>query len=141
MVKKVKAKIELLVENAKRNEYIHNGISIALIGKTNVGKSSLLNLLAKKEKAIVTNIPGTTRDIIEVDLTINDIQMKLIDTAGIRDTNDQIESIGIKKSLEIIKESDFIIYLYTILNWRSYHSVYNLITYVLKSILSLLNYV
>ncbi len=113
-IKKVKEKIELLIENAKRNSYIHNGISIALIGKTNVGKSSLLNLLAKKEKAIVTNIPGTTRDVIEVNLTINDIPMKIIDTAGIRETHEQIESIGIKKSFGKIKESDFIIYIYSL---------------------------
>jgi len=113
-IKKVKEKIELLIKNAKRNSYIHNGISIALIGKTNVGKSSLLNLLAKKEKAIVTNIPGTTRDVIEVNLTINDIPMKIIDTAGIRETHEQIESIGIKKSFEKIKESDFIIYIYSL---------------------------
>ncbi len=113
-IKRVKEKIELLIKNAKRNSYIHNGISIALIGKTNVGKSSLLNLLAKKEKAIVTNIPGTTRDVIEVNLTINDIPMKIIDTAGIRETHEQIESIGIKKSFGKIKESDFIIYLYSL---------------------------
>jgi len=113
-IKKVKEKIKLLIENAKRNSYIHNGISIALIGKTNVGKSSLLNLLAKKEKAIVTNIPGTTRDVIEVNLTINDIPMKIIDTAGIRETHEQIESIGIKKSFGKIKESDFIIYIYSL---------------------------
>jgi len=113
-IKKVKEKIELLIENAKRNSYIHNGISIALIGKTNVGKSSLLNLLAKKEKAIVTNIPGTTRDIIEVNLTINDIPMKIIDTAGIRETDEQIERLGIKKSFGKIKDSDFIIYIYSL---------------------------
>ena len=113
-INKVKEKIKSLIENAKRNSYIHNGISIALIGKTNVGKSSLLNMLAKKDKAIVTNVPGTTRDVIEVNLTINDIPMKIIDTAGIRDTNEQIESIGIKKSFGIIKESDFIIYLYSL---------------------------
>jgi len=96
------------------NSYIHNGISIALIGKTNVGKSSLLNLLAKKEKAIVTNIPGTTRDVIEVNLTIDEIPMKIIDTAGIRETHEKIESIGIKKSFRKIKESDFIIYIYSL---------------------------
>jgi len=71
-------------------------------------------LLAKKEKAIVTNIPGTTRDVIEVNLNINDIPMKIIDTAGIRETYEQIESIGIKKSFEKIKESDFIIYIYSL---------------------------
>ena len=113
-ITKVKEKIKLLLVNAKRNSYIHNGISIALIGKTNVGKSSLLNMLAKKDKAIVTNIPGTTRDVIEVNLTINDIPMKIIDTAGIRETDEQIEIIGIKKSFEIIKDSDFIIYLYSL---------------------------
>ncbi|MBO6959531.1 MAG: tRNA uridine-5-carboxymethylaminomethyl(34) synthesis GTPase MnmE [Prochlorococcus marinus CUG1438] len=113
-IKKVKKKIESLIENSKRNSYIHNGISIALIGKTNVGKSSLLNLLAKKEKAIVTNIHGTTRDVIEVNLTINEIPMKIIDTAGIRETNEQIENIGIKKSFGKIKESDFIIYIYSL---------------------------
>ena len=71
-------------------------------------------MLAKKEKAIVTNIPGTTRDVIEVNLNINEIPMKIIDTAGIRETHEQIESIGIKKSFGIIKESDFIIYLYSL---------------------------
>ena len=111
-IKKIKNKIKTLIENAKRNSNVHNSISIALIGKTNVGKSSLLNLLAKQNKAIVTNIPGTTRDLIEVNLTINDISMKIIDTAGIRKTNEEIESIGIDKSFAIIKQSDFIIYLY-----------------------------
>ena len=110
----IKENIKSLIEKARRNSHIHNGISIALIGKTNVGKSSLLNLLSKKEKAIVTNIHGTTRDIIEVDLTINNIPMKIIDTAGIRETNEHIERIGINKSLEIIKQSDFIIYLFSL---------------------------
>ena len=110
----IKENIKSLIEKARRNSQIHNGISIALIGKTNVGKSSLLNLLSKKEKAIVTNIHGTTRDIIEVDLTINNIPMKIIDTAGIRETNEHIERIGINKSLEIIKQSDFIIYLFSL---------------------------
>ena len=113
-LKNIKEKIEILIENTKRNSYIHNGISIALIGKTNVGKSSLLNLLAKKDKAIVTNIPGTTRDIIEVNLTIKDIPIKIIDTAGIRETDEFIEKIGIDKSYEMIKKSDFLIYLYSL---------------------------
>ena len=113
-IKRIKEKIEILIENSRRTSYIHNGISIALIGKTNVGKSSLLNLLSKKEKAIVTNIPGTTRDIIEVNLTINGIPMKIIDTAGIRETNEKIESIGIQKTFEIIKETDFVIYLFSL---------------------------
>ena len=113
-IKNIKEKIKILIENTKRNSYIHNGISIALIGKTNVGKSSLLNLLSKKDKAIVTNIPGTTRDIIEVNLTIKDIPITIIDTAGIRETSEYVENIGINKSFEIIKKSDFIIYLYSL---------------------------
>jgi len=96
------------------DEISDSPVQLAIIGRPNVGKSSLLNLLAKKEKAIVTNIPGTTRDVIEVNLTINDIPMKIIDTAGIRETHEQIESIGIKKSFGKIKESDFIIYIYSL---------------------------
>ena len=101
-----------MIENSKRNAYLHNGISIALIGKTNAGKSSLLNYLAKQSKAIVTDIPGTTRDIIEVNITIKNIPISIIDTAGIRNTNDPIENIGINKSLEMISKADFIIYIY-----------------------------
>ncbi len=111
---KIKNEINSLVETQKRNSHIHNGISIALIGKTNAGKSSLLNLLSKQDKAIVTNIPGTTRDIIEVDLTIHNIPIKIIDTAGIRETKGIIENIGISKSLEMIKKADYIIYIFDI---------------------------
>ncbi len=113
-IKNIKEKIEILLENTKRGVHFHNGISIALIGKTNVGKSSLLNLLSKNDKAIVTSIPGTTRDTIEVNLTIRDVPIKIIDTAGIRETTEYIENIGIKKSFEMIKKSDYIIYLYSL---------------------------
>ncbi len=108
----IKNNINNLIENSRRNTYLHNGISIALIGQTNVGKSSLLNLLSKQNKAIVTDIPGTTRDIIEVNLLIRDLPIKIIDTAGIRDTKDLIEIIGINKTLEIIKKTDFVLYIY-----------------------------
>ncbi len=107
-----KNRIVNLIEITKRNSYIEKGISIALIGKTNVGKSSLLNLLAKQKKAIVTEIPGTTRDIIEVNLLLKDLPIRIVDTAGIRDTKDYIENIGIQKSRDMIKECDFIIYIY-----------------------------
>ena len=113
-LKKIKNGIISIIENQKRNSYLHNGISIALIGKTNAGKSSLLNLLSKQNKAIVTNIPGTTRDIIEVDLTLNNIPIKIIDTAGIRETSNIIENIGINKSLEMIQKADYIIYIFDI---------------------------
>ena len=92
-----KNRIVNLIEITKRNSYVEKGISIALIGKTNVGKSSLLNLLAKQKKAIVTEIPGTTRDIIEVNLLLKDLPIRIVDTAGIRDTKDYIENIGIQK--------------------------------------------
>tara|TARA_Y100001978_G_scaffold92739_1_gene83050 strand:+ start:37 stop:1419 length:1383 start_codon:yes stop_codon:yes gene_type:complete len=108
----IKRKIGVLIENSQRNEYIHNGISIALIGKTNVGKSSLLNLLSKQNKAIVTEIPGTTRDIIEVNIVLENIPIRIIDTAGIRETEDLIENIGIQKSMKMISETDYVIYLY-----------------------------
>lgn len=108
----IKDEINKLIENVERTSFIQDGVSIALIGKTNTGKSSLINLLSKQNKAIVTEIPGTTRDIIEVNLTIRNIPIKIIDTAGIRVTKDLIENIGIKKSLETIDKTDFIIYLY-----------------------------
>ena len=111
-INQIKNDLINLIEDSKRNAHLHNGISIALIGKTNAGKSSLLNLLSKQEKAIVTDIPGTTRDIIEVNLTIRNVPIRIIDTAGIRDTNDLIENIGINKSLEMISKADFIIYIY-----------------------------
>ena len=110
----IKEEINSLIETQKRNSYLNNGISIALIGKTNAGKSSLLNLLSKQNKAIVTDIPGTTRDVIEVDLTINKMPIKIIDTAGIRETKSIIENIGISKSLEMIKKADYIIYIFDI---------------------------
>ena len=76
--------------------------------------NGLSSFLSKKEKAIVTSIPGTTRDIIEVNLTIKDIPIKIIDTAGIRETDEYIENIGIEKSFEMIQNSDYIIYLYSL---------------------------
>ena len=115
-IKIIKNEIKELIENSKRNSYLHNGISIAIIGKTNAGKSSLLNMLSKQNKAIVTDIPGTTRDTIEVNLTLNDIPLRIIDTAGIRNTKNIIEKIGIKKSLEMIVQCDYVIYIYDLKN-------------------------
>jgi len=115
-INKIKNDLIGLIENAKRNTYLHNGISVALIGQTNAGKSSLLNSLSKQNKAIVTDIPGTTRDIIEVNLTIRNIPISIIDTAGIRDTNNTIENIGINKSLEMINKADFIIFIFDLVS-------------------------
>ncbi len=90
---------------------IYNGINIAIIGKPNVGKSSLLNLLFGKEKAIVSDIPGTTRDIIEASINIDSITYNFLDTAGLRITDDLIEFLGIEKSKEAIERAEIIIHL------------------------------
>ena len=108
-LKKVKKEIELLLKNVNNGKIIKNGINISLVGKPNTGKSSLLNKLLEEDKAIVTNIPGTTRDIVEGKFILNGYLINLVDTAGIRKTKDIVEKMGISKSLEKIDESDLII--------------------------------
>lgn len=110
-ITKIIEKIEKIINNYKSISHIYSGINIAIIGKPNVGKSSLLNSLLKKERAIISNIAGTTRDTINDSIIINDILYNFIDTAGIRNSKNKIESIGIKKSLQTIKEADFIIFV------------------------------
>ena len=110
-INKIKKQLEEIIKNAKNGKLINEGINIGIIGKPNVGKSSLLNALLEEEKAIVTDIEGTTRDIVEGKFILNGIICNIIDTAGIRKTNDIVESIGVNKSLEIIDKSDLIIYV------------------------------
>lgn len=110
-IKKVKEKIEEIIKESENGKIIKNGINIAIIGKPNVGKSSLLNALIEEEKAIVTDIAGTTRDIVEGITSIKGIPLNIIDTAGIRKSNDVIEKIGIKKSLEAIDKADLILFM------------------------------
>ena len=98
-----------LLKTAKNGKIIKDGINIALVGRPNVGKSSLLNKLLQEEKAIVTDIAGTTRDIVEGSITINGITFNFIDTAGIRKTTDIVEKLGVDKSKELINKSDYII--------------------------------
>ncbi|MDF2577756.1 MAG: trmE [Chlamydiales bacterium] len=88
---------------------IHNGISLCLIGKPNVGKSSLMNALLGKDRAIVTDVPGTTRDLLEDTLLLNGLNFRLIDTAGIRETTEQIEQEGIRRSQQAMEEADLIL--------------------------------
>jgi len=90
---------------------IKNGIPVAIVGEPNVGKSTLLNALLNEERAIVSEIAGTTRDTIEDELVINGISFRFIDTAGIRETKDVVESIGIKKTFEKIEQAQVIVYL------------------------------
>ena len=103
--------LKKILSSTKDNQIINEGIKTAIIGSPNVGKSSLLNKLIDEEKAIVTDIPGTTRDIVEGQILINGIMLKIIDTAGIRKTNDIVENIGVEKSLKVLKDADFVIYV------------------------------
>ncbi len=110
-IKYIKKQIIKIIEESENGKIIKEGIITAIIGKPNVGKSSILNKLLDEEKAIVTNIPGTTRDIVEGTLNINGLLLNIIDTAGIRKTDDVVESIGVKRSLELIDKSDLILYV------------------------------
>ncbi|MCL1935416.1 MAG: tRNA uridine-5-carboxymethylaminomethyl(34) synthesis GTPase MnmE [Defluviitaleaceae bacterium] len=101
--------IENLINVSKNFDLIKNGISTVIIGRPNVGKSSLLNFLLKEDKAIVTNIAGTTRDLVNGNFNIGHIPINLIDTAGLRDTNDIVEQIGQEKTKEAIKNADLVL--------------------------------
>ncbi len=103
------SKINKIIEESETGQIIRDGIKTAIVGKPNVGKSSLLNSLLKEEKAIVTDISGTTRDLIEAELNLNGVILKLVDTAGIRSTKDIIERIGINKSKKAILDADLIL--------------------------------
>ena len=103
--------IDSLVLNGEKGLIIKEGIKVALVGKPNVGKSSLLNALLGESKAIVTDIAGTTRDIVEGEINLNGIVLHLLDTAGIRDSDNQIENIGVNKSKETISKADLVIIL------------------------------
>lgn len=103
--------IEKLLATSSTGRMIREGIKIAIVGKPNVGKSSLMNGLLKETRAIVTDIPGTTRDTIEEVLSIRNIPVYLMDTAGIRETSDKVEKMGIEKSKEAFNQADFILFL------------------------------
>ena len=110
-LKEIKKELESLIEEGKIGKIVENGIKVAIVGRPNVGKSSILNALLNKNKAIVTDIAGTTRDIVEGEVELKGIALKFIDTAGIRKTKDVVEKIGVDKSLEVIDESDLVIHV------------------------------
>ncbi|TCT12246.1 tRNA modification GTPase [Natranaerovirga pectinivora] len=104
-------RIRALLDTADYGKILRDGVKTVIVGKPNVGKSSLMNTLLKEERAIVTDIPGTTRDTLEELVNINGIPLKIIDTAGIRDTEDIVEKIGVEKSKKYIDQSDLIIFV------------------------------
>lgn len=111
-VKEIKTKNQKLIEVSNSGKYLKNGINVALVGRANVGKSSVLNALLGEERAIVTNIEGTTRDSLTESFFHNGVKINLIDTAGIRETNDVVEKLGIEKSLESIKKADIVLFIH-----------------------------
>ena len=117
LVEKIKDVIKKLIDSFHLGNVIKNGVATVIAGRPNAGKSTLLNALLNEERAIVSDIAGTTRDTIEESLNINGIQFRLIDTAGIRKAQDQIEKIGVDKTLEKISQSTVVIYVFDI--WES----------------------
>ncbi len=107
--KRVKEEIEKLLSTADRGKILRDGLNTVILGKPNVGKSSLLNAVLRENRAIVTDIPGTTRDIIEEYVNIDGIPLKIVDTAGIRNTDDLVEKIGVNKAKETVENADLII--------------------------------
>ncbi len=111
ILERVRDNIDKLLRTREEGKCLKEGIDLAIIGGTNAGKSSLLNALAKEERAIVTDIEGTTRDVIEESIVVGNMLVNVSDTAGLRDTEDIVEAIGIKKSIEIIDKTDLVIYM------------------------------
>lgn len=108
-INSIEEEIENIIKNSENSKLITNGINVAIIGRPNVGKSSILNKIIDENKAIVTNVPGTTRDIVESTFNLNGITLNLIDTAGIRETDDVVEKIGVEKSKEALDQADLVL--------------------------------
>ncbi len=107
----VKGQMEDLLKNADKGKILREGLNVIIVGKPNVGKSSLLNALLEEKRAIVTDVPGTTRDTIEEYINIDGIPVKLIDTAGIREARNEVEKIGVERTKECIDKADLILFM------------------------------
>ncbi|KGX89229.1 tRNA uridine-5-carboxymethylaminomethyl(34) synthesis GTPase MnmE [Pontibacillus marinus] len=107
--KHVHDEIERILQTAKQGKILREGLGTAIVGRPNVGKSSLMNSLVHENKAIVTEIPGTTRDVIEEYVNVRGVPLRLIDTAGIRETEDLVEKIGVERSRQVLQEADLIL--------------------------------
>lgn len=124
LVSRIQFVLKRLIDSFAVGNVIKNGIPVAIVGEPNVGKSTLLNALLNEERAIVSDIAGTTRDTIEDELVINGIGFRFIDTAGIRETKDVVESIGIQKTFEKIEQAQVILYLFESLKFKVQSSEY-----------------
>ena len=111
IVKDAIGRIEILLKNSDNGKLLKEGISTVIVGKPNAGKSSLLNTLVGEERAIVTDIAGTTRDVLEEQINLNGIILNVIDTAGIRETDDVVEKIGVNKAKKYLEQADLVIYV------------------------------
>ena len=114
LISKITQILKRLIDSFATGNVLKNGIPVVIVGRTNSGKSTLLNALLNEERAIVSEIPGTTRDIIEDDITIGGVRFRFIDTAGLRETTNEIEKIGVKRALEKLEQSSIYIYLFDI---------------------------
>jgi tRNA modification GTPase len=111
----VRRALEQLVAESRQGELLREGLRVAIVGRPNVGKSSLLNLLSRRERAIVTDLPGTTRDLLESDLVLDGVPLTLLDTAGIRPTDDRVELLGIERSRQALAGADAVLLLFDLL--------------------------
>lgn len=111
ILKPVKGELEEMIRSAENGRILSEGIRTVILGKPNVGKSSLLNVLAGEDRAIVTDVAGTTRDVLEEQIQLGEVSLRLLDTAGIRETADIVEKIGVSRAKEAAKEADLILYV------------------------------
>ncbi len=116
LILKIQSYLQSLIESFREGNVIKNGVPTVIAGKPNAGKSTLLNLLLKEEKAIVSEIPGTTRDVIEDEIVLGGINFRFIDTAGLRETTDTIEAIGVGRTREQLKKASLVLYMVDLAN-------------------------